>query len=157
MTTSTGTTSSAIAVTVTPYLAVDGAARAIEFYRDAFGATEVMRMTDPAGKIGHAEILIGPVRIYLADEWPELRVLSPRTLGGCSVSFVLSVESADATVARAVAAGATVERPVADQFDDRRAGWIVDPFGHRWNVSSHGPDLPKEELQRRVGGEYVID
>src|SRR6187397_570743 len=115
--------------TVIPYLVVDGAARAIDFYKDAFGATEMFRLPAPGGKIGHAEIKIGDSVIMLADEHPEMRARGPRSIGGSPVSIVLYVEDVDALSARATAVGAKVTRPVADQFYGDRAGSFEDPFG----------------------------
>jgi PhnB protein len=124
-------------VTVTPYLCIADTARAIAFYQAAFGATEVYRITDPDGRIGHAEIRIGGVPIYLSGEYPEIGVLSPATLGGSPVMLVLDVPDVDALFAQAVAAGATVDRPLADQFDGAlRNGKLIDPFGHRWMLST---------------------
>ena len=123
--------------TVTPYLILSGASDAIAFYKRALGAEEVMRLGGPGGKIGHAEIKIGNSRIMLADEHPELQALSPRTVGGSPVSIHLYVENADAAVERAVAAGAKLVRPVADQFYGDRVGGIEDPFGYRWFIATH--------------------
>lgn len=123
-------------ITVTPYLCVDRGAEAIDFYKRAFGATETMRLTDESGRVSHAELKIGAARIFLADEHPEIRVLSPHTLGGSPVLIHLTVPDVDALFAQAVAAGATVNRPVADQGHDHRNGKIVDPFGHDWMLSS---------------------
>lgn len=123
-------------ITVTPYLCVDRGAEAIEFYVRAFGATETMRLSDPSGKVSHAELRIGIARIFLADEYPEINVLSPRTLGGSPVLIHLSVPDVDVLFAQAVAAGATVTRPVADQGHGHRNGKLVDPFGHDWMLSS---------------------
>jgi len=132
-----------------PYLCVKGAASAIEFYQKAFGAEEVMRLSEPGGKIGHAEIRIGDARILLADEYPEQGVLSPLSLGGAGVSISLQVEDVDALAARAVAAGAKLARPVSDQFYGDRAGKLEDPFGHVWHVSTRIEDVSPEEMQRR--------
>ena len=133
---------------VTPYLMVRDAARAIAFYRDAFGAQEVMRFDDPAGRIAHAEISIGDSHVMLADETGEF--VGPQTLGGAGVSLLLYVEDVDATFARAVAAGATVRRPVADQFYGDRTGTLADPFGHVWSIATHREDVSAEEMQRRM-------
>src|SRR5438128_5321428 len=113
--------------TATPYLIVNGAGRAIEFYKQAFGATELMRIGAPGGKVGHAEIKIGDSHIMLADEHPEMDARSPQTIGGTPVGLMLYFEDADSVTARAVAAGAKVLRPVKDQFFDDRAGHITDP------------------------------
>jgi PhnB protein len=135
--------------TVTPYLIVKDAARAIEFYEQAFGATERMRLTDPGGRVGHAEITIGDSAIMLADEFPEMGVRSPQALGGSPVSLALYVEDVDATADRAVAAGATVVRPVKDQFYGDRSGTFADPFGHVWTVATHKEDVSPDEMNRR--------
>jgi PhnB protein len=133
---------------VTPYLMVRDAARAIAFYRDAFGAKEVMRFDGPNGKIAHAEVTIGDSHVMLADESPEFA--GPQTLGGAGVSLMLYVDDVDATFARAVAAGATVRRPVADQFYGDRLGTLADPFGHVWSIATHREDVSLEEMQRRL-------
>ena len=135
--------------TVTPYLCCKDAAAAIEFYKKAFGATEVMRMEDK-GKVGHAELQIGDSRVMLADEFPEIGFLSPATVGGSPVMIHLYVEDVDTTANRAVAAGAKVTRPVADQFYGDRGGQFVDPFGHKWYVSTHKEDLTPEEIGKRA-------
>jgi PhnB protein len=136
--------------TVTPYLAIRDAAAALDFYKRAFGATEVFRMADPTGKIGHAEIRIGDSAIMLSDEFPDMDALSPQAIGGTPVVLHLYVEDVDAFVARAVDAGATVLRPVADQFYGDRGGKLGDPFGHRWWIASHVEDVPPDELERRA-------
>src|SRR5574341_1263710 len=118
---------------VTAYLCAKGAAEAIDFYRAAFDAIENSRMENPDGSIGHAEMTIGGTRLFISDEWAPFNVRSPLTLGGNSVSFSLSVADADAAFERAVAAGAAVERPLKDE-PFGRSGWLVDPFGHRWNI-----------------------
>jgi PhnB protein len=128
--------------TLTPYLCCTDAAAAITFYGAALGAVEVERWTADDGRIGHAELDIAGNPVFLADEHPEIGVVSPTTLGRTPVSFVLHVPDADAAVERAVAAGASVERPVADQPGGRRGGWIVDPFGHRWNLMSTSAPVP---------------
>lgn len=134
---------------VTPYLVVDGAEDAIRFYTQALGASEVLRL--PMGdKIGHAEIRIGDSVIMLSDEWPDMDILGPKSRGGATSSLMIYVEDADAAFARAVAAGATVERPVENQFYGDRNGAIVDPFGHRWTISTHVEDVSEEEMQRRM-------
>ena len=135
--------------TVTPYLCCKDAAAAIEFYKEAFGATEILRM-DNQGKVGHAEIQIGDSRIMLADEFPEIGFLSPRTVGGSPIMIHLYVEDVDMTANRAVAAGAKVTRPVADQFYGDRGGQFEDPFGHKWYVATHKEDLSPEEIGRRA-------
>ncbi|MDQ5858572.1 MAG: VOC family protein [Acidobacteriota bacterium] len=135
---------------VTPYLCCKDAAAAIEFYKKAFGATEVMRMGEPSGKVGHAELQIGDSRIMLADEFPEMGFLSPPTVGGSSVMVHLYVEDVDTTANRAVAAGAKVTRPIADQFYGDRGGQLEDPFGHKWYVATHTEDLSAEEIGKRA-------
>lgn len=120
--------------TVTAYLCAKGAAEAMEFYKRAFGAEEEMRMEEPDGRIGHAEVRIGETAVYLSDEWTEMGVLSPLTLKGNSCSLVLAVPDSDAAFGRALEAGATVERPLKDE-PYGRTGWLVDPFGHRWCIS----------------------
>jgi PhnB protein len=135
---------------VTPYLAVDGAARAIEFYKQAFGATEVMRMAAPGGKIGHAEIRIGDSRIMLADEYPDMGFRSPKAYGGSPVGLHLYVEDVDAVARQAVAAGAREVRPVKDQFYGDRTGSFEDPFGHVWHIATRKEELSPDELKRRA-------
>ncbi len=138
---------------VTPYLCVSDAARAIEFYKEAFGATEVMRMEAPGGKIGHAEIIIGDSRVALADEFPEMDFRSPQSVGGTATQFLLYDEDVDARVERAVAAGARLTRPVKDQFYGDRTGSVEDPFGHHWYIATHVEDLSPEEVKRRMDAE----
>ena len=135
--------------TATPYLIVTGAARALEFYKQAFGATEVVRMDGPGGKVMHAEIKIGDSHIMLADEFPEMGALSPQSIGGTPVSLMLYFEEADAVTARAVSAGAKVLRPVQDQFYGDRSGTLKDPFGHLRTLGTHKEDVPLEEIRRR--------
>jgi PhnB protein len=135
---------------VTPYLCVRDAARAIEFYKEALGAIEVVRLAGPSGKVGHADLRIGRAHIMLSDEFPEMGVRSPQTLGGSPVSLELYTEDADALFARAVAAGARVVRPVADQFYGDRGGKLEDPFGHIWWIATHKTDVSPEEMQRRA-------
>jgi PhnB protein len=132
-----------------PYLCCQDAARAIDFYKQAFGATEVMRLAEPSGRIGHAEIKIGEAVIMLADEYPEMGVRSPLSLGGTPVAIHLYVSDVDALAERAVAAGATVLRPVADQFYGDRSGTISDPFGHRWFLATHTEDVSPQEMRQR--------
>jgi PhnB protein len=133
----------------TPYLCVRGGAAAIEFYTAAFGATELMRLAEPDGRIGHAEIRIGDATIMLSDEYPEMDVVSPQSLGGTPVLIHLYVEDVDALFARAVAAGAIVKRAPADQFYGDRSGTLVDPFGHRWMLATHKEDISSGEMQKR--------
>ena len=135
---------------VTPYLIIDGAARALDYYTRVFGATERMRMPGPEGKIGHAEISIGDSMIMLADEHPEMGARAPRAFGGTAVSLMLYVNDVDATVKTAVAEGAKVLQPVEDKFYGDRMGSIEDPFGHHWHIGTHKEDVPPEELKRRA-------
>jgi PhnB protein len=135
---------------VTPYLCVDGAAEAIEFYTKVLGAEERMRMPAPEGKLGHAEIQIGEAVIMLADEAPEMNFRSPRTIGGTPVTIHVYVEDADAVFDAAVAAGANGLRPVENQFYGDRSGQFEDPFGHRWNVATHVEDVPPDEMEKRM-------
>lgn len=134
---------------VTPYLCVDGAAAAIDFMVEVFGASERMRIAAPDGKIGHAEVAIGDSLIMVSDEYPEMDVMGPNSFGGTAVTLSVYVEDADATYAKAIAAGATAERPVETHFYGDRSGQFVDPFGHRWNVSSHVEDVAPDEMARR--------
>ena len=134
----------------TPYLCVKGAARALDFYRKAFGATEIMRMPQSDGRIGHAEIRIGAAPIMLADEAPEMDFRSPETLGGSPVNIMIYVEDVDKLVRQAEAAGAKVTRPVENQFYGDRLGVLKDPFGHTWSFATHIEDIPPEEMQRRA-------
>ena len=136
--------------TVTPYLVIRDAAAAIEFYKKAFGATEIMRMASPDGKISHAEIKIGDSPIMIGDECPERNARSPQTLGGTPVGIFLYVEDVDRIAQQAIAAGATVMMPVADQFWGDRYGMFVDPFGHQWSVATHKEDVSPEEIGRRI-------
>jgi PhnB protein len=135
---------------VIPYLIVDGAAAAIEFYKTAFGAIERYRLGGPGGKIGHAELQIGDSLVMLADEHPEMGALGPRTVGGSPVGIHLYLSDVDAAAARAVAGGAKLTRPVADQFYGDRLGTIEDPFGHIWHISTHIEDVSPEEIGRRA-------
>jgi len=134
---------------VTPYMIIDGAARALDYYKRVFGATERMRMPGPDGKIGHAEISIGDSMIMLADEHPEMGARSPRAFGGAAVSIMLYVNDVDATVKAAVAEGAKLLQPVQDKFYGDRMGTIEDPFGHHWHIGTHKEDVPPDELKRR--------
>ena len=134
---------------VTPYLVIDGAESAIAWYGRAFGATETMRL--PMGdKIGHAEIRIGGSMVMLADEFPDMGILGPKSRGGPTSSLMIYTEDCDAMFARAVAEGATVEKPPEDQFYGDRCGNVVDPFGHRWSIATHKEDVGVEEMQRRM-------
>jgi PhnB protein len=136
---------------VTPYLCVDGAAQAIDFYRDVLGAVERMRMPgDSPDTIGHAELTIGTGMIMLADEFPGMGFLSPKSIGGTPVTVHVYVEDVDAVFARALAAGATASRELENQFYGDRSGQFEDPFGHRWNVASHVEDVAPDEMERRM-------
>ncbi|AXC10450.1 Glyoxalase family protein [Acidisarcina polymorpha] len=133
---------------VTPYLYIDGAAEAIEFYKKALGATEVMRLPGTGGKIGHAEIQIGDSRIMLADQSEQMQAYGPKHYGGVSVSLMVYVEDVDSVFQRAVEAGATINRPLADQFYGDRTGGIIDPFGHHWYLGTHIKDVSPEEMSQ---------
>lgn len=135
---------------VTPYLMVKGGVEALEFYKKAFGAKELLRIPGPDGKIMHAEFKIGDSIIMMADEFPEMGAVSPMTLKGSPVGIHLYVEKVDDVFAQAVAAGAKVERPLQNQFYGDRSGALVDPFGHKWHVATHVEDVSEEELQRRL-------
>lgn len=135
---------------ITPYLMFSGAARALDYYKKVFGATEIMRMEGPDGKIGHAEIRIGDSVIMLADEAPEVKALSPKTVGGTPVGLMLYVENVDDVFSRAVAAGATAIQPLEDKFYGDRSGTLLDPFGHMWMLATHTEDVPPEEMERRA-------
>lgn len=139
---------------VTPYLIVNDAHRALEFYARAFGAREVNRLVQPDGRVGHAEIEIGDSRVMLADEFPEMGARGPDSIGGSPVTIHLYVEDVDATVARAIAAGAKLASPVADQFYGDRTGKLTDPFGHQWYVATHREDVPLEEIARRSAAQH---
>jgi PhnB protein len=139
---------------VTPYLIVDGAAQAIEFYKRAFGAVETFRMEGPEGKIGHAELKVGDSHVMLADENPAMGARGPKTVGGSPISLVLYVEDVDAVVARAVEAGAKLTREVADQFYGDRTGGVEDPFGHAWYVATHVEDVSSEEMKKRAAAAH---
>jgi PhnB protein len=134
---------------VIPYLIVDGAAAAIEFYKQTFGATEVMRMA-MGDKIGHAELKIGDAHIMLADEVPAMNYRSPKHFGGTATTVMVYLPDVDAAFDRALRAGAEQERAVQDQFYGDRSGTLVDPFGHRWMVATHVEDVPPEEIERRM-------
>lgn len=136
--------------TATPYLIISGAAEAIDYYKKAFGATELLRMPAPGGKIGHAEIKIGDSPIMLADEFPEMGYKSPQTLGGSPVSIMIYVADVDTVFDQAVAAGGKVQRPVKDQFYGDRSGTLEDPFGHVWHIATHKEDVSAEEMDRRA-------
>lgn len=136
--------------TITPYLIVKGADEAIEFYKKAFGAEELFRMPGPDGRgVMHAELRIGDSIIMLADESPDRGYLGPLTRGGATSSLLLYVEDADASFARAIAAGATEKMPVSDMFWGDRYGQVRDPFGHDWSIATHTEDVAPEEMARR--------
>jgi PhnB protein len=135
---------------VTPYLCVDGASAAIEFYSKVFGATERMRMPAPEGRVGHAELQIGDSLVMLADAFPEMGVRSPKSIGGTPVTLSVYVEDVDSVFDRAVQAGARALRPVENQFYGDRSGQFEDPFGHRWSVATHVEDVPPDEMARRA-------
>ena len=134
--------------TITPYMTVRDAARAIEFYKQAFGATEKGVMKGPEGKIMHAELVIGDSIIMLADEFPEFGSLSPQSTGGSGTGLHIYIEDVDSAFDRAVKAGATVEMPVADMFWGDRYGKLRDPFGHKWSIGTHKADLSMEEMKK---------
>ena len=136
--------------TVTPYLVVENASAALDFYKKAFGAHEVVRMDAPGGKIAHAEIKIGDSMIMLADEMPGTGARSPKALGGTGTGVMLYVPDADAVFKQATAAGAKVEMPIADQFWGDRYGKLTDPFGHSWSIATHKEDVAPEEMKRRA-------
>ncbi len=139
--------------TITPYFSVQGGAAAIEFYKKAFGAEEIYRMDMPDGRLGHAELQIGDSRLMLADEMPEMPdavARSPKTLGGTTFGFNIYLEDVDSRFERAVAAGAKVLRPLANQFYGDRSGTVEDPFGHVWTLASRVEDVSPEEMKRRM-------
>ena len=134
---------------VYPYLRVRDAGKAIDFYRRAFGAQELFRLTEPGGKIGHAEIRIGATTLMLSEEYPEMGIVGPQALGGTTFSIHLHVDNADAWIARAVEAGATIVRPATDAFYGERGGTVRDPFGHEWLLGHQIEEVSTEEMQRR--------
>lgn len=135
---------------VTPYLVVQGAADAIAFYKETFGATELFRMPDASGRIMHSEIRIGDSVVMLADTQPGATCSSPRSLGGSSVGLMIYLENVDTVFARAIKAGSKSLRPVVDQFYGDRSGTLEDPFGHVWTIATHVEDVAPEELERRA-------
>lgn len=135
---------------VIPYLAIDGAAKAIDFYKDVLGATERVRMDAPDNKIGHAELQVGDSVIMLADEFAEIGHVSPKKLGGSPVSICVYVEKVDDVFAKALKAGAKEKQPVEDKFYGDRSGSFEDPFGHTWNVMTHVEDVSPEEMKKRA-------
>ncbi len=135
--------------TVTPYLIVDDAAGALEYYKNAFGGVEIMRMDWGEGMIGHAEMMIGDSRIMLASEFPSMGAVGPKTVGGTPVMLAVYVEDVDAVFAKALELGGTEVRPLENQFYGDRSGMVCDPFGHHWSLSTHVEDVPPDELARR--------
>ena len=135
---------------VTPYLFVKGAVGAIDFYKKVFGATEIMRMAGPTGKIMHAEVKIGDSIVMLADENLQTGVMSPQTIGGYSVGLHVYVENVDAVIQKAVENGAKPLRPIKNQFYGDRSGSVLDPFGHMWSVATHVEDVSPEEMRKRM-------
>ena len=135
---------------VTPHLCVEGAAAAIDFYGEVFGASERMRMPEADGKIGHAELQFGDSVVMLSDEFPEMGIRGPKTIGGTPVTMSVYVEDVDGVFDRAVKAGAKALRPVEDQFYGDRSGQFEDPFGHRWSVATHVEDVSPEEMAKRA-------
>lgn len=136
---------------VTPYLYINGAQAAIDFYTEVFGAGLRMTMPGPDGKVGHAELSIGDSVIMLADEYPDMGARGPKSIGGTPVAIHVYVDDVDATLAKALSAGASTLRPVEDKFYGDRGGEFEDPFGHRWSIASHIEDLTPEEMERRMG------
>ncbi len=134
---------------ITPYLIIQGAAKALDFYKKAFGAIEVMRMDGGNGQIMHAEIRIGDSMVMLADEFPDMGYKGPQAYGGTPVSLMIYVQDVDARFNQAVAAGAKVIKPLQDQFYGDRSGTVTDPFGHMWTIASHKEDVPPDEMNRR--------
>ena len=135
---------------VTPYLHVDGASKAIDFYRTVFGAKERMRMAGPDGRIGHAELEIGNSMIMVADEHPDMNIRGPKSVGGTPVTVLVYVEDVDRAFERALKAGAKELRPVENQFYGDRSGQFEDPFGHHWNVATHVEDVPPDDMAKRA-------
>jgi PhnB protein len=135
---------------VTPYLVVHGAADAIDFYKQAFGAEEKFRMPMGENRIGHAELQIGDSVIMLADEWPDMGHLGPKARGGTTVSLMVYVPDVDSAFRKAIDAGATEKQPVKDQFYGDRSGTLEDPFGHMWTIGTHVEDVPEAELEARM-------
>jgi len=135
--------------TVSPYLAVDDAAAAIEYYKQAFGAEETMRMNGPDGKVGHAELKIGDSHVMLSDPFPQSSTSPPKELGGTTGSIFMYVEDVDSVVQQAVDAGGTVTMEVQDMFWGDRFGSVTDPFGHTWSIATHVEDVPPDEMEER--------
>jgi uncharacterized glyoxalase superfamily protein PhnB len=141
--------------TVSPYLAIRDAAKAIEFYKQAFGAQERYRMPGPDGKLMHAELQIGDSTVMLSDEFPEMGAVSPQSLNGTTVGIFLCVEDVDAVFKKAVGAGAKVLMPVADMFWGDRFGKVADPFGHQWQIATHKEDMTPEEMAKRAEAAFL--
>jgi PhnB protein len=135
---------------VTPYLCVDGAADAIEFYKEVFDANERMRMAEPSGRVGHAELELGDSVVMLSDAYPEMNVIDPKKLGGSPVTISVYVNDVDATFKKALDKGATQTRPPENKFYGDRSGQFTDPWGHNWSVATHVEDVPPDEMQRRA-------
>jgi len=135
---------------VTPYLCVDGAADAIEFYKQVFAANERMRMAEPSGRVGHAELEIGDAVVMLSDPYPEMNVVDPKKLGGSPVTLSIYVNDVDATFKKALGKGATQLRAPENQFYGDRSGQFADPWGHKWSVATHIEDVSPDEMQRRA-------
>jgi uncharacterized glyoxalase superfamily protein PhnB len=135
---------------LTPYLVIDGAAQAIDFYKKAFGAKEVSRMAGPGGKVMHAELTIGDSRLMLSEAFPEMGSRGPKALGGSPAAVHLYVDNADAVFNQAVAAGAQVKMPLGNMFWGDRFGKLTDPFGHEWSVATHIEDVPPAEMGKRA-------
>lgn len=131
------------------YLCVNDANKAIEFYKAAFGATEKFRLTEPGGRIGHAELDFGGVTLMLSDEYPECEIRGPKAYGGTPVTIHLHVDNADAVIQKCLDAGASLERAPQDEFYGERGGVVRDPFGHRWNIGHSIEQMAPEEMQRR--------
>ena len=138
--------------TVTPYITCKGAAKALDFYKTAFGAKEIMRY-DMGGTIGHAEVRIGDSVVMLSDEFPEMGAVSPKTLGGTPFGLCIYLPDVDAAVAKAVSAGCTIERPLQNQFYGDRSATLLDPFGHKWTLATHVEDMSPEEMKRRMAAQ----
>ncbi len=136
--------------TVTPYLIIQGASQALDFYKQAFAAEELVRMGGPNGKIGHAEIKIGDSMIMLADEHPEMGYRGPKAYGGSPVGIHLYINDVDSMFRKTIAAGAKELRPLKDQFYGDRSATLEDPFGHVWTISTHKEDVSPDEMERRI-------
>lgn len=137
------------------YLRVHDTSAAIEFYARAFGATELFKLVEPGGRVGHAEIKLGPATLMISDEFPEFGIRGPRSIGGTSVSLHIHVSDVDKLFAQVVAAGAAVVRPLQDQFYGERSGTVRDPFGHEWLLGGHLEDVTPEEMQRRYTAMFL--